>query len=476
MSNLLTMLLNSASTLDTYGRVLDTAQNNVANASTAGYAKQSMDLYALPFDPNSGSTGGVRAGELVSSRNEYAEQSVRAQTSSLGQQQQMVSSLTSVQSVFDISGNQGIPKALNDLFQSFSAWATSPNSQATSQTVIQRATEVAQSFAQAANALGSQAHDTEQQIRQNVDQVNQLVGQLQGYNKLAMAGNRGDAGLDAQVHATLENLSGLVDFTAANQADGTVTVMLNGNQLLLAADKQYQISFALTQSDTPPPTYPNSPATAHIKSSDGNDITSKTTGGQLGALLNVRNTVLSSYIGDAYQPGDLNTMARQFADRVNQVLSSGTTSDGQAGVALFTYDSTNDTAVASSLTVDSNVTPAQLVAADPGPPAVSNGIPLALSQLTTPLQDADKIDGLSYTEFYGGLASRVGGQLKNSTNSQEVQQSLLAQAKNLRQQVSGVSLDEEAAILIEFQRAYQANSKFMTVLDQLTQTTIDLIH
>jgi flagellar hook-associated protein 1 FlgK len=475
MSNLLTTLLNSASTLNTYSRVLDTAQNNVANASTPGYAKQSMDLYALPFDPNSGTTGGVRAGDLVSSRNEYAEQAVRAQAGLLGQQQQMVSSLTSVQSVFDISGSQGIPKALNDLFQSFSSWATTPNSQATRQTVIQGATEVAQSFTQAANALGSQAHDTEQQIRQNVDQVNQLVGQLQGYNKLAMAGNRGNAGLDAQVHATLENLSGLVDFTATNQADGTVTVMLNGNRLLLAADKQYNISFALTQSDTPPPTYPNAPGTAQIKASDGTDITSETTGGQLGALLNVRNTVLSSYIGDAQQPGDLNTMAKQFADRVNQVLTSGNTADGQPGVALFTYDSTSDTAVASTLAVDSNVTADQLGAADPGPPAVSNGIPLALSQLTTPLQDADKIDGLSYTQFYGSMASRVGGQLNDSTNSQEVQQSLLAQAKNLRQQVSGVSLDEEAAILIEFQRAYQANSKFITVLDQLTQTTIDLI-
>jgi len=475
MSNLLTMLVNSASTLDTYGRVLDTAQNNVANASTPGYAKQSMDLYALPFDPNSGTTGGVRAGTLVSSRNEYAEQAVRAQAGLLGQQQQMVSSLTSVQSVFDISGNQGIPKALNDLFQSFSSWATTPTNQAARVTVIQRATEVAQSFAHAADALSSQAHDTEQQIRQNVDQVNQLVGQLQGFNKLAMAGNRGDAGLDAQVHTTLENLSGLVDFTASTQADGTVTVMLNGSQLLLAADKQYKISFALTQPDTPPPTYPNSPAAAQIKASDGTDITSKTTGGQLGALLNVHNTVLASYIGDAQQPGGLNSMAKQFADRVNQVLTSGTTSAGQAGVALFTYDTTNDTAVASTLAVDSNVTPDQLVAADPGPPAVANGIPLALSQLTTPLQGADKIDGLSYTEFYGGLASRVGSQLSDATNLQEVQQGLLAQARNLRQQVSGVSLDEEAAILVEFQRAYQANSKFMTVLDQLTQTTINLI-
>ena len=62
-----------------------------------------------------------------------------------------------------------------------------------------------------------------------------------------------------------------------------------------------------------------------------------------------------------------------------------------------------------------------------------------------------------------------------ASNGAEVQQSLLAQAKDLRQQYSGVSLDEEAMILIQFQRAYQATSKFLTVLDQLTQSTIDLL-
>jgi flagellar hook-associated protein 1 FlgK len=95
--------------------------------------------------------------------------------------------------------------------------------------------------------------------------------------------------------------------------------------------------------------------------------------------------------------------------------------------------------------------------------------------LATPLQDADKIDGVSYSQYYGQLAGRVGAALNNATNSQQVQQSLLAQAKDLRQQYSGVSLDEEATILIQFQRAYQANSRFITVLDQLTQSAIDLL-
>src|SRR5205807_3194139 len=152
--------------------------------------------------------------------------------------------------------------------------------------------------------------DTEQQVRQTVDQVNQLVGQLQIYNKQAMAGVRNDAGLDAQVNATLENLSQLVSFSASKQADGTVTVMLNGDKLLLAADQQYSIRYGLAGPD-PSSGYPSAPGTARILASDGADVTSESTGGQLGALLKVRNTVIPSLIGAANQAGDLNVMAKQ---------------------------------------------------------------------------------------------------------------------------------------------------------------------
>ena len=477
MSNLLSLLVSSSSTLDAYGQVLETTQNNVANASTPGYAKQALQLLALPFDLTTSAPGGVRAGEVESSRNEYAEQAVRQQTTGLGAQQQLVDSLTNLQSLFDISGNQGIPKALNDLFQAFSAWASSPTNQATRQTVLDKATAVAQSFQQTANGIANQEQDATEQVSQTVDQVNHLVGQLQTFNHIALQGNGNDAGLDAQIHSTLENLSQLIDFTATKQADGSYTLMLGGNQLLLTEDRQYKLSFAQSIPDSPPPAYPSASPSVQVLASDGSDITSEITNGKLGGLLNVRNQILPSYLGDAYQPGDLNTMAKQFADRVNGLLTSGYTTSGpppEPGVPLFTYNDSNDTDVASTLAVDPTVTPDQLAAIDPVA-GVSNGIPLALSQLASPVDDADKIDGVSYSQFYGGMASRVGSQLNDATNQTQVQQSLVAQAQSIRQQVSGVSLDEEATTLIEFQRAYQATSKFITVLDQLTQTTIDLL-
>jgi flagellar hook-associated protein 1 FlgK len=51
----------------------------------------------------------------------------------------------------------------------------------------------------------------------------------------------------------------------------------------------------------------------------------------------------------------------------------------------------------------------------------------------------------------------------------------VAQAQNLRQQVSGVNLDEEAMEVVEFERAYQANAQLVTVLDQLTDDTVNIL-
>ena len=479
MSNLLTSLLTSANTLSAYDQILQVSQNNISNANTPGFVKQRQALEALPFDPTTGRPGGVAAGDVVSARDEYAEQSVRRQNVLLGQAQQDVGSLTQVQSAFDISGDSGIPGALNGLFQSFSAWAQSPNDPVARQTVIEHATDVASAFQQTAANLTQTALDTQHTLAASVDAVNTLSGRLCSLNRLALANTGADSSLDAQIHSTLEDLSQYVSFTATQREDGSVTVLMNGETPLVVDGEQHKLSWTLTKPTSPEPTYTDAPGSLRLLAADGSDVTGKTTSGQLGSLLNTANTVLPAYLGDARQQGDLNRMAEQFAQRVNNLLTSGNVTDGppaQAGVALFTYDA-NSTNAAATLAVDRNaVKPGLLGAIQPGPPYVSNGIPLALSGLASPQNSADKIDSESFTQFYGSMAARSGSLLNDANARVSVQQSTLSQAKNLRQQMSGVSLDEEATIVIQFQRAYEATSRMISILNQLTEDTINLLH
>jgi flagellar hook-associated protein 1 FlgK len=477
MVSILSSLSSAATALEAFDQALDVTQNNVSNSQTPGYASQTQVLDAMAFDPGDGSTGGVSVGHVISSRDQYAEQAVRQQNVLLGQAQQNVTSFTALQSLFDVSGNSGIPYALNNLFSSFSAWAQTPNDTDAQQAVINSATDLASAFQQTATGLAQAAQNNSSQIDQTVAQINQLAGQLAGYNSQAMRDATPDAGLDAQINSTLEQLSQYVNFTASQQADGAVTVLVNGQVPLVMGATTYALEAQPVAAD-PTSANPNAPPTMSILSSDSADITSQVTSGQLGALVNLANTVFPQYLGSGNSAGELNTMAQQFADCVNQALTQGNISDGPppvAGVPLFTYDTTNATNVAQTLAVDPTVTAGQLAAISTGPPEVSNGVPLALAALADPQSSSDEIDGATYTEFYGNMAASIGNSLNEATNSQQIQQSALAQAQNLRQQVSGVSLDAQAAVLLQFQQAYEANSKLITLLDQLSADTIDML-
>ncbi|HLI86072.1 MAG TPA: flagellar hook-associated protein FlgK [Bryobacteraceae bacterium] len=485
MANLLSLLGSTANTLDAYDQVLQVTQNNVANASTPGYASQTLDLTSLSFDPPS-LDGGVAAGAIQSSRDEYAEQTYRNQNTGLGQQQQLVNSLTALQAIFDISGNVGIPYALNNFFQSASAWAENPTSAVSQQQVIAQANNVAQAFQQTSTSLQQLSQQTDAQTQSIVQQVNQLVGQLQAYNQeIQNSGNPSiDSGMDANIHAALDNLSSLISFTTIKNSDGTTSIMLNGSTPLLIGSQQYQISASAVSQPSPPATYAGSPPTMQLTASDGTDITAQTTGGQLGALLNMTNTVLPAIQGGPNQAGALNTLAQNFADTVNNLLTSGNISDGpppQPGIPLFTYASTNadgsanPTLIASSLAVNPSIAPGQLAAISPGPPEVSNGVALAIAQLATPTNSTGEIGGFSYSQYYGNIAADVGNQLQQATDGVQVQQSLVNQAQNQLQQISGVDINQQAMIAVEFQRAYEANSQLITILDQLTADTINIL-
>jgi flagellar hook-associated protein 1 FlgK len=146
-----------------------------------------------------------------------------------------------------------------------------------------------------------------------------------------------------------------------------------------------------------------------------------------------------------------------------------------AGLALFTYDAANSTASARTLAVNPALTAAQLAAIDPGPPYIGNGVALKLAALASPTDPAGKIDGLSYVEFFGEMAALAGREAAAADNGLSLQRDRSAQARALRDQLSGVSLDEEAIHLVEFQRAYQATARMISVLDELTQVAVNLL-
>jgi len=452
MGNLISSLLNSAQALQVYQQAMSVTENNVVNADTPGYAKQVMTFEARPFDISVGLPGGVVAGKSQNTRDAYAEQAVRGEQSAYNYSQQKVTDLTPVESTFNLSSSSGIGPDMTNLFNSFSALSVNPNDAVTRQSVLTAASTVAQDFNDAANGLLTQSADLTQQTTSVVGSINQLAGQIAQINSEYPVdpGGSVDAGVDAQLNSSLEQLAQLTNFTALQQPDGQVTVYIGGQTPLVVGSQAFDIQTV------------GSPPQTTIQSSTGTDITSQITGGQLSALTEDQNNVLPGYLSS------LNTLAQNLADQVNSTLGQGIDQNGAAPATdLFTYNATTGAAV--TLAVNP-LTTDQIAAALPGS-AGGNGNALALANLA----NAKTVQGYSFEQFYGTIGGQVGSDVSGARNNATTQQSLLNQAQTLRQQVSGVSLDGEAENLIEFQRAYQAASKMIGVLNSVTDTLMNMV-
>ncbi|NDY97107.1 flagellar hook-associated protein FlgK [Wenzhouxiangella limi] len=73
------------------------------------------------------------------------------------------------------------------------------------------------------------------------------------------------------------------------------------------------------------------------------------------------------------------------------------------------------------------------------------------------------------------LVSRVGSATASANTALQAQEGLLAQSQAARESVSGVNLEEEAANLVRFQQAYEANAQVIRVADTVFQTLINAV-
>lgn len=474
MSNLLASLRTSGGALEVLQQALSVVQNNVSNSSTPGYAAQRLNITAESFDTVSGTAGGIKDSGLRDSSDTFANNSVQQQLQSLGLYTSLSNGTGAIQSFFDASGTTGVSADLNHLVQSFSSWSASPSDPVAGQQVISSATTLAASVQGLSNSLQQVGSQLNEQIGSTADQINSLAAQVQQYNVNRLKEVGPDPGAEAQLQNALENLSQLVNVTAHTQTDGTVTVLAGGGSPLVIGTQLNKISASDYVDAQPTPVNAAAQPTAHILDSSGNDITGSVTGGQLGGLLETRNRVLSSIIGDGQQPGSLNLFAKGLADTVNGVLTSGkvsTQTGAAAGVPLFSYNATDATLAAGSLAVNSAITPAQLAPVDSA--GTANGNANTLAALGTAPSQA--LGGKSLVQFFAGIASAAGSENQAAQTNQQFQTQAVSQARAVRDQISAVSLNGEATELLELQRGYQAVSRVLTTINTVLDSALSLI-
>ena len=438
------MINNGLSGLLAAQTALNTMSQNVANVNVPGYSRQEVQLSARQSGFGVMGGSGVQVTGLRRVADEFLTVQLWRAESDAGQRQQVSGYLGQLETVLGSEDSSLLP-GLNQFFASLHGAAETPQSIAPRQQIIASAEALAQRF----NHLGSQLDAQERRVLDQLDasnsQANSLLSQVAELNdKIKAVGAQGGSIgiLEDQRDETLRQLSQLVEIRSSRQQDGTVNVNLPQGQPLVLGNQAAQIKRDDTELSVQFGT--------QEYSIDGN------IGGSLGGLLLHREEQLLP------ARAELNTIAQEMADKLNQQLAQGVDLNGQPGQPLFTFTA-ND--AAGSLKVADGFTAEQLAlsgATNPGPGNNDN------LQALLGLEDA------SYEAFRGMV-----GELAITSAQWQADAAaagnIRMEAQARRDGVSGVNLDEEAMNMMNYVQNYQANAKVIGTADQLFNTLLNMI-
>lgn len=555
-------LLNSQTALTVVG-------NNLANAGTQGYHRQSIHVAPSPSQRIQQDVFIGTGSQLLSidrQIDQALEGRLRSATADQSQSSQTRELLTQVQSIENAFGDSTVSTQLGAFFDAWSNVANNPQDTSLRALVTQQATTLTDSL----NTLYGKLTDLRSQVDRDtsadVKTVNNLLEQVESLNHAIViqgGGSDSASGLHDQRDALLSQLSSYMDISTHEQPTGMVDVYVGSTPIVLNGDSR-GVAIRTTQDDD------GQTHTQLAVAADGKPL--NVTSGKLGALSQFRQGDLGDELdavnqlagqiiwqvnrlhsqGQGLSPLDSVTGTTRVADadaalnaaaaglafapqhgsfQLNVVQkSTGQVHTSTIAITLDGVDPANQTTlnslvaqlntvanVTASVTADGRLkidgggdfqigfaadssgvlaalgvntffagstardiavnadvaqSPSRLAVSGNGSPG-DNGNALAIAALRdTPI---DALGGstlmTTWNSHVADFASRLSAATSQTAADQLVRQNLQAQQQN----VSGVNVDEQTIDLMSYQRTYQASARFLSVVDQLMQTLLQMV-
>ncbi len=467
---------------------LETTAHNIANVNTEGYSRQRVNLEAS--QPISGLvTGGgqlgsgVDVGSITRIRQQYLDTEVRTETSALECQTAIAGTMDLVQTVFMEPSDNGLNAQLEDFWNEWQELAADPSSTPVRTALKEASTALADTFRQINQQLTEVQAGLQTQIDDTVGGINQLAAAIADLNKqiikVKITGENPNDLMDKR-DLLLDQLAALGNITVTNSQDGSGNY--TGGVDIKLGD--------LTLVDA---------SGATVISSE--DDLSSVTGGSLGGLQSLAGDGTSND-SVQYYIDRLNGLALSIARSVNEIHATGADLNGDAGAEYFVFTGGDGNPIdlssvdwsdpaASGLSaanmavnpdIDADVT--KIAAAVSGSLVLEGNGDIALQ--IAGLGDAPMVydaasglltsqDGGNYTiaSFYQNLITDMGSTVSSAERRIDNLQALVDQVKNQRESIMGVSLDEESAHMIQYQHAYEACAKVISIIDEMLDTLIN---
>jgi len=226
MSGLFGSLSIALSGLSVSQQEMETSSNNVANANTPGYSRESAETAAgapVVYGPLSIGTGVVLQ-KIESLRDPILEIQLNQETQQQSSLNTQLGQLEQLQTQFS-SSTSGIGADISNFFNSLQQLAPDPTNLALRQSVLTAAGTLATDFNNASSSLQTQASNLNLSVVEDVSQVNTLTSEIasidQQISSLQDANEEAGPLVDQQTNL-IRQLSGLIDVDVVQTGAGGI--------------------------------------------------------------------------------------------------------------------------------------------------------------------------------------------------------------------------------------------------------------
>lgn len=468
MSTLFAMLSNSARSLSAHQVSVATAQNNLANVNTPGFARQSVVLTA-----SEGSTGinkarvgqGVDATAVVQARDRFLDAQVSPAVANASQHRAAADALSNIVSL-NPNNEASIANRIAGFYSSLRLLSQRPGDRAQRTAVIGTGRDLATAIQTSAREIDDARDNIDESVRVQASEVNRLLGSVAELNK-KISSARAETGADPNELVdervrTVEKLSELIGSRAVPDAHGNVNIVIGGGTTLVSGTSPVTISTTGKAADR-----------GHLElliqppgSNERRALKADELGGALRGNLDARDGTL------AETERSLDQLAFDLGQTVNSVHSNGFAQDGSTGRNFYEVGA-EATGAALRINVNQEIAddPTLFAAAGNATAAFGdNGNVLVLLQT----EDVPVTGGSNLNSAIGRLTSAFGVGASQSISLADQSETLRDHVLSLRDAASGVSVDEEIIEMTKAQRAFEAMARVIKTANEMMDTLLQI--
>ena len=431
--------------LSVHQRATQVSQNNVANAHTEGYSRQrpvmaATNPYQLPILSQGQLGSGVEVKEVERLRDIFLDGELRINLAEVGFWEGQENALAKVEALFTEPGENSVNDLLAAFWNSWQELSNNPQEASArifvAQTAVNLTTRLNYLTAQMDTAQG----EITENLNFNVKELNELAAQLAEINKSIAKGLvKENHALMDQRDLILDKMARLAELEVSLGDNNMVTVIVGGQTIIEGFE---------------------------VHPVEAEELPAETKG-ELGGLFTAREK-MNDYLVK------LDLFNQTLADKVNAAHQEGYTLNGIPGSEFFALteaaNGLKEISVNEEILNDPNKIAAAEVTDAPGDGR--NALAIAALREKT---DFIELGNSSLAGFYRQLVTEIGA-AKNQANQNTANFKLIAaQFEAQRQSLSGVLIDEELTLLMQYQYAYQASAQALKIMDDLLDTLVNRI-